>query len=359
MDDHYDVVVVGGGAAAAEAAAAAARLGRSALLLTEALDALGAITGSPTIGGRLAPLLSELDASGGLLPRVLDAVAIHRRALDDDPAHVAAAVDLLALCEQTKWTLEQTPDLRIKQLACSALEMAGDPGFTVTTDLGTTFCAGAVVVTESPVCFFAAGAKPPAEPRRPRALPTPFTDSLEALGFRLTRGTQQVAPTVRLAATEELTRVASLSGGTGFSGSGAPALADRPCYSLGGPAEGTVWLVPVSEAGPEHCVASEQGYCSTERLWAAAEITGADVMREGYAVEYDFLLSDQLKPTLESERIDGLFAAGRINGTAGYEEAAVQGFVAGTNAALKLGGEPLDATWSGRFRAEQRRGALG
>ena len=396
-DNHFDVIVVGGGHAGSEAAAAAARMGARTLLLTQNIETVGQMSCNPAIGGiGKGHLTREIDALGGLMARAADRAGIHFRTLNASkgPAVRAtrAQADRVLYRQAIRSLLENQPGLQMFQQGVEDLLVEGERVVGVLTQGGLRFHAPAVVLT---VGTFLAGrihvgltnysggrAGDPASvglAARLRELPfaagrlktgtppridgrsvdfsamqvQPGDDPAPVFSFigRRSDHPQQVAChiTHTTAATHALIRGAldrsPLYTGMieGVGPRYCPSIedkivrfADKETHQIFVEPEGltTTELYPngISTSLPFDV---QQALLRTIPGFQAARIT-----RPGYAIEYDFFDPRGLTPTLETKSLRGLWFAGQINGTTGYEEAGAQGLLAGINAALTVRGEP-------------------
>ncbi|MBQ1973012.1 MAG: tRNA uridine-5-carboxymethylaminomethyl(34) synthesis enzyme MnmG [Paraprevotella sp.] len=398
MDFKYDVIVVGGGHAGCEAAAAAARMGAKTCLITMDMNKIAQMSCNPAIGGiAKGQIVREIDALGGYTGIVTDLTAIQFRMLNRSKG--PAMWSPRAQCDRGKfiWTwreiLENTPGLSIWQDQAKELLVDNKQVIGVKTYLDVTLKARCVIITAG---TFLNGLMHIGRTQLPggrTAEPASYhlTESITQHG--ITAGRMKTGTPVRIDGRsvhfEDMTIQEGEHDFHSFSYlSNQRPLKQLPCWTCftnpevhntlrSALADSPLYNGQIQSIGPRYCPSIEtklvtfpekdlhqlflepegestqeyylNGFSSSlplhvqiEALKKIPAFRDLEIYRPGYAIEYDYFDPTELKHSLESKKVDGLFMAGQVNGTTGYEEAAGQGLVAGVNAALKCSsGEPF------------------
>jgi len=403
---EFEVIVIGGGHAGTEAALAAARLGCKTLLLTHSIETLGQMSCNPSIGGiGKGHLVKEIDALGGAMAIATDEAGIQFRTLNASkgPAVRAtrAQADRVLYRQAIRRRLENQPNLSLFQQAVDDIEVDGDRAIGVVTQLGLRFGARAVVLTAGtflagrihvgldnyeagragdpaavtlaarlrelnlPVGRLKTGTPPRLDARtidfsvlevQPGDRPEPVFSFIgrrelhpRQLPCWIAHTNERTHEIIRGALDRSPMYTGVIKGvGPRY----CPSIEDK-VHRFVGKASHQIFLEPeglsTNEIYPNGVSTSLPFDTQVDLVHSIRGLEAAELVRPGYAIEYDYFDPRSLHASLETKSIKGLFFAGQINGTTGYEEAAAQGLLAGTNAALQVKGR--EAWWPRRDQA--------
>ena len=394
MNFKYDVLVIGGGHAGCEAAVAAANIGAKTCLVTMDMNKIAQMSCNPAVGGiAKGQIVREIDALGGEMGRVTDATAIQFRMLNRSKG--PAVWSPRAQCDREKYiwqwrtVLDATPNLDIWQDQASELIVENGRAVGIKTVWGVELRAGSVVITAGTflngLMHIGRHKLPVGRIAEPAVVG--FTESITSHGIRSAR--MKTGTPVRIDRRSVHFEDMEIQEGEmdfhqfSFMGNHR-VLKQLPCWTcytnkeahaalLKGLPDSPLYNGQIQSIGPRYCPSVEtklmtfpdkeqhplflepegestnemylNGFSSSmpmevqlEALKKIPALRDVKIYRPGYAIEYDFFDPTQLEHTLESKVIEGLYFAGQVNGTTGYEEAAGQGMIAGVNAALKSSG---------------------
>ena len=391
----FDVIVIGAGHAGCEAAHAAARIGVETLLLTMNLDTIGKMSCNPSIGGTAkGHIVREIDALGGLMGKVADRRSIQFRMLNASKGPAVRSprsqADKAAYALEMKHRLEKTEHLEIQQGTIESLVVEHGKIIGVLTQEGIHYSAKTVVLSSGTFMrgLLHIGQTNFSGGRGGDKAAMGISPCLESLGFKLGRLKTGTPPRINRRSID-FSKCEEQPGDEGVSFSydePEERMEQIPCHITYTTPEtheiirnnldrSPMYAGVIKGVGPRYCPSIEdkvvrfadkdrhqiflepEGLMTEEvyvngissslpfdvQLAMIRTVVGlekAEVMRPAYAIEYDYVKSEQIFPSLETKLVEGLFLAGQVNGTTGYEEAAGQGILAGINAACKVLGKP-------------------
>lgn len=390
---EYDVIVVGAGHAGCEAAHAAATMGSKVLLVTMNMETIAKMSCNPAMGGvAKGQIIREIDALGGMSGIITDKTMIQFRMLNRSKGYAMwsprAQSDRWRFSEEWRLALERNPNIDFYQDSVTNITTTNGVVTGVVCGMGITFQSKTVVLTAGTFLngLIHIGRKNFGGGRMSEKASNGITSQLEDLGFTSGRMKTGTPPRVD-GRSLDYTKMEEQPGDEkpskfSFSSNTQPLTYQRPCHITytnaqvheilrEGFEDSPMYNGSIQSLGPRYCPSIEdkinrfaerdrhqifvepEGWNTIEiyvngfstslpddiQLKAIHCIPGfekAKIFRPGYAIEYDFFQPTQLKPTLETKKINGLYFAGQINGTTGYEEAAAQGLMAGINAHIKV-----------------------